>query len=132
MQDQGKKELHFWRDNLKILNGVLFWPPAFVPSKVLFSDASLTGCGAFVQGSSLVSHRNWSTEESQKSSTWRELAAIEFALAAFEAHLSGLRVPCNTDNQNVVRIIKFGSMVKELQDIALDIFLFTSRSQIFS
>ena len=98
--------------------------PLFVPSKVLFFDASLTGCGAFVQGSSLVSHRHRSTEESQKSSSWRELAAIKFALAAFEAHLSGLRVRCNTDNQNVVRIIQFGSMVKELQDIALDFFSF--------
>ena len=130
VQDQGKQELHFWRHNLKTLNGVLFWPPPFVPSKVLFSDASLSGCGAFVQGSSLVSHRNWSTEESQKSSTWRELAAIKFALVAFEPHLSNLRVRCNTDNQNVVRIIQFGSTVKELQDIGLDIFLFTSRRQI--
>ena len=34
------------------------------------------------------------------------------------------------DNQNVVRIIQFGSTVKELQDIGLDIFLFTSRRQI--
>ena len=71
-------------------------------------------------------------EESQKSTTWRELAAIKFALAAFEVHLSGLRarVCCNTDNQNVVRIIQFGSTVKELQDIALTNFLFTSRRQI--
>ena len=53
VQDQGKQELHFWRDNLKTLNGVLFWPTPFVPSKVFFSDASLSGCGAFVQGSSL-------------------------------------------------------------------------------
>ena len=96
----------------------------------MFHDASLSACSLFVQGSSLVSHRNWSTVESQKTSTWRELAAIKFALAAFEAHLSGLRICCNTDNQNVVRIIKFGSMVKELQDIALEIFLFTSRRQI--
>ena len=68
-QDQGKQEPHFWRDNLETLKGVLFWPAPFVPSKVLFSDASLSGCVAFVQGSSLVSHRNWSTEESQTSST---------------------------------------------------------------
>ena len=77
---------------------------------MVFSDASLSGCGAFVQGSNLLSRRNWSTE-SQKSSTWRELAAIKFALAAFIAHLSGLRVRCNTNNQNVVRIIQFGSTV---------------------
>ena len=130
MQDQGKKEFHYWRDSLKTLNDLLFWPSPFVPSKVLFSDASLTGFGAFVQGSSLVSHRNLSREESQKSSTWRELAAIKFALTAVEDHLSGLKVRCNTDNQNVVRIIQFGSMVKESQDIALDIFIFTSRRQI--
>ena len=37
--DQGKQELHFWRNNLKTLNGVLFRPPPFVPSQVLFSDA---------------------------------------------------------------------------------------------
>ena len=115
---------------MKTLNVVFFWPPPFAPSKVLFSYASLSGCGAFVQGSSLVSHINWSTKESQKYSTWRELAAIKFALAAFEARLSGLRVRCDTDNQNFVKIVHFGSTVKELQDIALDIFIFTSRRQI--
>ena len=51
-------------------------------------------------------------------------------LAAFEAHLYGLRVRCNTDNENVVRIIQFDSTVKELQDIALDIILFTSHTKI--
>ena len=59
-----------------------------------------------------------------------KVAAIKFALAAFEVHLSGLRVRYNTDSQNVLRIIKCGSMVKELQDIALDFFFSTSRSQI--
>ena len=80
VHDQGKEEVYFWRDNLRALNGVSFWPAPFVPSKVLFSDASSTGCGAFIQGSSLVCHRNWSAEESQKSSTWRELFAVNFAL----------------------------------------------------
>ena len=39
-------------------------------------------------------------------------------------------VRCNIDNQNDLRIIQFSSMVKELQDIALDIYRFTSCSQI--
>lgn len=97
---------------------------------MLFSDASSTGCGAFIQGSSLVCHRNWSTEESQKSSTWRELFAIKFALNAFDSLLVGQRVRCFTDNQNVVRIVQVGSMVKELHDIALDVFLLTSQRNI--
>lgn len=70
--------------------------------------------------------------EPQKSSTWREIAAIKFALAAFEVHLSGLRVRCNTDNQNVVRIIQIGIMVKELQDKLLWTFFFSPLAAKFS
>ena len=39
-------------------------------------------------------------------------------------------VVCKTDSQNVVRIVQVGSMIKELQDIALDIFLLCLRQQI--
>ena len=98
VSEQGKEDLLVWRDNLVCSNSVLFWPNPFVPSKVLFSDASLTGCSAFVQGFDLVCQRNWSTEESQKSSTWRELVAVKFALEAFESHLAGQSVRCNTAN----------------------------------
>ena len=47
-QDQAKRELLFWRDNLRSLNGVSFWSSPFVPSKVAFSDASSTGCAAYI------------------------------------------------------------------------------------
>jgi len=59
--------------------------------------------------SALVCHKYWSAEESRKSSTWRELVAINFALEAFVNHIAGRAVACNTDNQNVVRIIHAGS-----------------------
>ena len=130
INDQGKQELFFWRDNLRDLNGVLFWPAPFVPSKVVYSDASSTGCAAYVQRSSLVFHKNWSAAESQNSSTWRELAAVKLVLEAFSTNLAGHRVRWNTDNQNVVRIVQVGSMVEDLQDLALNIFLFTSHHQI--
>ena len=80
--DESKNELLFWRDNLNALNGVLFWPCPFVPSVVIFSDASANGCAAFIQGTDLVFQRNWSLDESEKSSTWRELAAIKFSVLA--------------------------------------------------
>ena len=50
VHDQGKNELLFWREILKALNGVLFWPVSFVPSVVIFSDASANGCASFIQG----------------------------------------------------------------------------------
>ena len=129
IQDQAKKELLFWRDNLRNLNGVSFWSTPFVPSKIVFSDASSTGCAAYIQGSSLLFHRNWSAAESQKSSTWRELA-VKYSLEAFNDNLASHRVHWNTDNQNVVRIVQFSSIIEELQEFALDIFLFASSHNI--
>lgn len=77
------------------------------------------GCSAFIQDSSLVCHRTWSVEESRKSSTWRQLVGIQFALQSFESNLIGQRVRLYTKNQNVVRIIQVSSVVQNLQDIAL-------------
>ena len=88
VHDRAKQELHFWRDQVRALNGILFSPIPFVPSKVLFTDASSTGRGGFIRGSALVCHKNWSPEESQKSSTWGELVAINFALETFDNHLA--------------------------------------------
>ena len=130
VHDQGKNELLFWRDYLKAMNSVLFWPVPFVPCVVIFSDSSANGCAAFVQGTDLVFQRNWSLDESEKSSTWRELAAIKFSIEAFSTRLFKQRVRWHTDSQNAVRIIQVGSMVKELQDLALSVFLFTAQRQI--
>ena len=49
LSDQAIRELLFWGDNLRPLNGVLFRPLVFVPSRsrVVVSDASFTGCVAF-------------------------------------------------------------------------------------
>ena len=69
-------------------------------------------------------------DESEKSSTWRELAAIKFSIEAFGTRLSKQRVRWHTDSQSAVRIIQFGSMIRELQDLALSVSLFTAQRQI--
>ena len=79
---------------------------------------------------SFLFHRNWSATESLKSSTWRELATVKYSLEAFNNNLAGHRVRWNTDNQNVVRIVQVRSMTEELQELALDIFLFASSHNI--
>lgn len=42
----------------------------------------------------------------------------------------GWRVRCFTDNRIVVRIVLVGSMVKDLHDFALDVFLLASQRNI--
>ena len=105
VHDQGESELLSWRDNLIALNGVLFWPVPFVPSVAILSDASANGCAAFIQGNDLVFQRNWFLDESEKSSTWRKLAAIKFSNGAFGSRLSKQRVRWHTDSQNAMQII---------------------------
>ena len=75
-----------------------------------------------IQGSALVCHKNWSAEESQKSSTWKELVAIYFAIEAFDNHLAGQTVACNTDNQNFVLIIQAGSMFEVIYQTRATVF----------
>ena len=55
----------------------------------------------------LVFQRNWSLDESEKSSTWRELAAIKFPIEAFGTCLSKQRVRWHTDSRNAFSVGKF-------------------------
>ena len=61
-----------------------------------------------------------------KSSTWRELVGIQFALQSFENHLTGQRVRLYTDNQNVVRM--YGSRCT--YRTSFKVFLFISQRRI--
>ena len=61
-----------------------------------------------------------------KSSTWRELLGIQFALQSFENHLTGQRVRLYTDNQNVVRM--YGSRCT--YRTSFKVFLFISQRRI--
>ena len=61
-----------------------------------------------------------------KSSTWRELVGIQFALQSFENHLTDHRVHLYTDNQNVVRM--YGS--RSTYRTSFKVFLFISQRRI--
>ena len=64
----------------------------------------------------------WTTDEALKSSTWRELKAIELPLCSFQHVFSGKSLNWYTDNQNCVNIVEAGSMKENLQAIAMTFF----------
>ena len=72
-------------------------------------------------GTNEVSHRMWSPCEAAKSSAWRELKAIHFALTSFKTLVQGKSVKWHSDNQGAVHIVDVGSPHPELHSIALDI-----------
>lgn len=61
-------------------------------------------------------------QEAQQSSTWRELKAVRLVLESFAKKLCNQRVCWLTDNQNMVRILLYGSRKPLLQVEALAIF----------
>lgn len=118
-----QREIRFWNANLERLNGASFWENPSVPIKGVYSDASNFGCGAHVSFDNHIFQTNWSSSQSEKSSTWRELCAVHLGLSSYIHMVKGHRLAWYTDSQNVVSIIEYGSKVRELQDLALDIFL---------
>jgi len=117
-----KSELEFWIGKIREFNGQNLWPkPSAV--RVVFSDASNTGFGGYTaEHRGLIANGQWSKEEAQQSSTWRELRALRLVLESFGAKLQNKRIRWFTDNQNVVRIVLCGSKKPILQQEALAIF----------
>ena len=116
------EELTFWFNEVSKFNGQHIWPkPSAV--RVVYSDASCTGFGGYtVEHGNLIANGQWSAEEAKSSSTWRELRAVKLVLESFQSKLTNERIRWFTDNQNVVRIIQYGSKNAALQVEALAIF----------
>ena len=124
------QQLLFWQSTLECLN-VRNLNGAGSCSRVVYSDASGTGFAGYEIGTiNRVSHGTWTAEEAVKSSTWRELCAVFRVLRSLVHILCSQRVKWFTDSTNVVNIVNKGSMVLELQDLAMQIFNFSSRHAI--
>jgi len=122
LTDLAMQEILVWKHNAQFVNGRPAWDTEIKPTKIVYSDASDRACGSFVQSEGKLFQQNWSPEESAKSSTWRELKAVQLALESFFNELSGQQVAWFTDNANVVTIVNQGNKVKDLQTLALAIF----------
>ena len=87
--------------------------PYRMSNYVVYSDASATGCGAHLDiNGEQVCHKQWVLEECGKSSTWRELSAILFALHSFF-------LKWFSDSQNALKNIQVGSMRSDLHAIII-------------
>ena len=122
LSDEASAELEFWSKQLADFNGQGIWPsPSAI--RVIYSDASDTGYGGYiVEHGNCVANGQWSRYEAAQSSTWRELHAVRNVLESFKTKLRNERVRWFTDNQNVVRIVQYGSPKPHLQAEALSIF----------
>ncbi|XP_060569538.1 uncharacterized protein LOC132727948 [Ruditapes philippinarum] len=118
-------EIVFWDKNLRILNSgkLESFDFTYDTGSTVFCDASGAGYAGFIVenvDSPIVGC--WSEFESELSSTWRELEAVHRVLNSSISSLEGRQVLVNTDNRNVVSILKTGSRQPFLQDIAVNVY----------
>ena len=78
--------------------------------RVVYSDARETGHGGYVvEHRPCVAHGQWSAEEAERRSTWRELSAVHLVLFSVAQKLGNARVCWFTDNQNVAPRARVGA-----------------------
>ena len=71
-------------------------PPS--PSRFVYSDASNTGCAAFIAlDDTPIFYRTWSELEMKQSSAWRELQCINYVLPYFRDLLASQSVKWFTE-----------------------------------
>ncbi|VDI74620.1 Hypothetical predicted protein [Mytilus galloprovincialis] len=122
INDNILKELKFWYFECESLSFQRIVPINRIPQRVIFTDASQYAGAGFIMNDNKIVHFMFDGHERSKSSTWRELKTVEKNISSFKSDLTGKFVKLYTDNQNVVQIVKKGSMKVELQDIALSLF----------
>ena len=116
------RELLFCRNNVRNINFRLLanYSP---PTVILYYYASNVACGAYsAEDMNNIFHKMWSENEKSKSSTWREMKAIEQALITFKEVNKYKNIKWYTDNQNCVKIVRSGSMKEQLQKLTFSIF----------
>jgi hypothetical protein len=117
------RELRFWYRNLAMVSRKPLDAGLTRATKIVYSDASSTGCGAFVlhePGLEMV--HQWSPLETTTSSTYRELKTVELFLGIHGKKFAGYAIKWYTDNQGVPYIVHKGSMKPDLNLVALEIF----------
>ena len=112
--------LVFWEKYLALLPRMRLFEKLRY-TRIVYSDASGTGAGGYIANvNGSESFVRWDENEKGKSSTWREFKTVVLLCNALKTDLSGQVIKWYSDNTNVAKVAKRGSMIKELQCMALE------------
>ena len=122
-----EEELIFWK---QYINNYKPEPVKWgaLPSTTVYTDASIHGGGGYIEGApDKVVHFYWTSDERSQSSTHREARALLYFLReVLPEFSSGTNIAWYTDSRNASTVLNKGSMVKELNEIAIKIWEVTS------
>lgn len=130
-----REACNWWRSEILAWNGIRIIEPSAV-THVLTTDASARGFGVTIRAydQSLDLRTQWRLPERQesRSSNWRELSAIAFALNRLGEAIKGATLCIRSDNTTSLACIRNqGSRYQELTDVARGILLAAARHNIW-
>ena len=117
------EEILFWKFNIRNFINKAFGEYK-IPSLFVYSDASNNALASVYKdkGKSFTCYKNFDKIEKKQSSTWRELEAIHYSLQSSKDKFKNEGVYWYTDNFASSLIVKKGSDMEKLQELALNIF----------
>ena len=124
-------EIFFWKHYFKILNlRMLLSHKNFQTIGVSEASRIDYAVNLTINNVQYTTYKSLSEEESQNSSTWRDISAIGFALKAFVHLLKNSSVLWKTDNHASTFIVNSASNKDDLQKTAENIFCFSKGKSI--
>jgi hypothetical protein len=96
-----RQDLSWWKDNLAMVNGKAI--SASIPDLIIYSDASLSGWGAALNGASASGP--WTSEDKSRHINELELLAALWALKSFTAGASNIAIQLMLDNRTAVAYV---------------------------
>lgn len=118
-----KNELLFWYCNIDKNNGLKFKNQPEI-TKICYSDASDFAYGGYIvqKLGNVIAKGNFSVDQKEESSTYRELLAVKNVLLSVAHLLKNETVQWFSDNMNATRIINKGSTKEHLQELAIEVY----------
>ena len=101
---QIRQQLEWWNNKGRFISGVTLKPS--LPTRTLFTDASLSGWGAHLEPEGLLCHGVWTPDQSVLHINILEMKAILLALKQCHQYVANSTVLIATDNSSVVSYLK--------------------------
>ena len=119
LDEASRQDLEWWKDNLEMGSGKSI--AVGNPDLTIYSDASLTGWGAALNGA--LARGPWKEEDRHRHINELELLAALFALQSFTARASNVTIQLMLDNRTAVAYVNKsgGTRSEKLRIIASEI-----------
>lgn len=118
----------WWKNNIMLLSNPIRLESY---SKIIYSDASLSGWGAMCEGRSARGF--WNSKERREHINYLELAAAFFALKCFAGEMSECEILLKIDNSTAIAYVNKmgGTRFPKLNSIARDIWQWCEKRKIW-